>query len=182
MKKFVLFLACGLLIGNIVFAQGKTKEETTHGTGTNTGTKFGYLNSNDLLAAIPERVKADSALSKYQKSFQDQYEEMVKEYQTKGQAFQSGEKTMTDAVKEVKAKEIQDLQSRIEGFQQSAQEKLQTKKSELYGPILDKLNKAISAVGKDHGYNYIFDVTQGAVLYYDGDDVLPLVKAKLGIK
>ncbi len=93
MKKIVLFLACGLLIGNIVLAQSALK--------------IGYVNSATLLQAMPEKAKADSDLSKYAKSFQDQIDIMMKEYQTKAQAYQASEKTMTDAMKEVKAKEIQ---------------------------------------------------------------------------
>ncbi len=170
MKKFVMFLACGLLIGSSLFAQ--------------TGLKIAYINSNVLLAAIPESAKADSEITKYAKSFQDQIELMMKEYQTKGQQFQASEKTMTDVIKEVKMKEIQDLQNRIESLQQSAQEKLQTKKQELSRPILEKADKAIKAVAKEKNYDFIFDVAAGGTLVFQKEeyDITNLVKAKLGIK
>jgi len=169
MKKIVLFLACGLLIGNIALAQSALK--------------IGYVNSATLLQAMPEKAKADSDLSKYAKSFQDQIDIMMKEYQTKAQAYQSGEKTMTDAMKEVKAKEIQDLQNRIESTQQSAQEKLQTKKQDLYAPVLDKADKAIKDVAKEKNFDYILDAQGGALLFGKEEyDVTPLVKAKMGIK
>jgi outer membrane protein len=168
MKKLLMFLACGLLITNMAMAQA---------------TKFGYISSSDLLAAMPDRVKADSDLNKYARSFQTELESMGKEYQAKVQQFQSSEKTMTDAMKEVKMKEIQDLQNRIESTQQSAQEKVAQKKQELYGPILDKADKAIKEVAKEKAYDYIFDASQGALLYArEGDNILPLVKAKLGVK
>jgi outer membrane protein len=122
-------------------------------------------------------------LAHYQKDFQGQIELMMKDYQTKVQQYQAGEKTMTDAMKEVKGKEIQDLQSRIEGIQQSAQEKIQQKKQDVYAPILDKADKAIKAVAKEHNYDYIIDKSGGALLYgKDTDNILPLAKAKLGIK
>ncbi len=172
MKKFLLFLACGLLTGSsILFAQ------------TATSPKIGYLPTADLLQAMPERAKADTELSKYAKSFQDQIDIMMKDYQTKMQQYQAGEKTMTEAMKEVKAKEIQDLQNRIESTQQSAQEKIQMKKQEVYAPILEKAEKAIKAVAKEKNYDYIFDQSGGVLLYgKESDNVLPLVKAKLGIK
>ena len=169
MKKFVIFLACGLLTGNILFSQ--------------TALKLGYLPSAELLQSMPERAKADSDIAKYAKSFQDQIDIMMKEYQSKGQQYQANEKTMTDAMKEVKMKEIQDLQNRIESTQQSAQEKIQAKKQEIYAPILDKADKAIKAVAKEHNYDYIFDRDGGTLLYgRESDNILPLVKAKLGIK
>lgn len=145
--------------------------------------KIGYLNSGELLSAMPEKVKADSDLAKYAKVFQDQIESMMKEYQQKGQAFEATSKTLTDPIKEVKMKEIQDLQARIEGLQQSAQEKVGNKKQELYQPILEKADKAIKAVAKDKNFDYIFDANAGGLLFgKDNYNITPMVKAKLGIK
>ncbi len=167
MKKIILFLACGLLIGNAVFAQAK----------------FGYIDSRELLKAMPEITKANTDVEAYAKTFQDQLQTMGKEYESKAQAFQAGEKTMTDAVKEVKIKEIQDLQGRIESFQQSATEKVEKKKQELYAPVLEKADKAIKDVAKEKGYDYIFDASSGALLHAnEANNILSLVKTKLGIK
>lgn len=171
MKKLILFLACGLLIGTFSFAQ------------TATAPKFGYINAQELLESMPEAKKADADLQAFAKTYQDQLEAMQKEYQKKVQEFQAGEKTMTEAVKEVKIKEIQDLQSRMESTQQSAQEKITLKKSELFKPILDKADKAIKAVATENGYDYIFDASSGALLHArESDNILPLVKKKLGIQ
>jgi len=168
MKKLVLILSCGLLVANTSMAQTL---------------KLGYINSGELLMAMPEKTKADTAIQQYARQFQEQIESMTKEYQAKVQTFQNGEKTMTDAIKEVKMKEIQDLQNRIETTQQSAQEKVGQKKQEVYQPILDKADKAIKAVAKEKNFDYIFDASQGALLYgKDGDNILPLVKTKLGLK
>jgi outer membrane protein len=171
MKKLILLFACGLMLGNKVMAQ-------------NTGLKIAYINSAVLLQAMPERINADSALAKYTRTFQEQIELMTKEFQTKLLQFQGGEKTMTEAMKEVKTKELQDLQTRIESTQQSAQEKIQTKKQDLYTPILEKADKAIKDVAKEKNYDYIFDVnSQGGIVFSkDEYDITPLVKAKMGIK
>ncbi|RYZ55259.1 MAG: OmpH family outer membrane protein [Sphingobacteriales bacterium] len=167
MKKIVLFLACGLLIGNAVFAQ----------------TKLGYIDSRELLSLMPEAKRADSNLQSYAKSYQEQVETMVKDYQKKVQEFQGQEKTMTEAMKEVKYKEIQQLGERIQSTQQSAEEKVSKRKEELFSPILEKAEKAIKDVAKSNNYDYVFDSSLGAVLYYkESDNILPLVKTKLGIK
>jgi outer membrane protein len=108
---------------------------------------------------------------------------MSKEYQKKMGDYQAQEKTMTDAVKEVKQKEITDLGTRIESTQKSAEEKVGVKKQELFKPIIDKAEKAIKDVAKEKGYDYVFDLSLGAVLVAkDGDSILALVKAKLGIQ
>lgn len=169
MKKVVLLLACGLLTSTFVFAQGAPK--------------IGWIETSELLSSMPERIKADSDVAKYARQFQETIDMMMKEYETKGKQYQANEKTMTDAMKEVKLKEIQDLQNRIETTQQSANEKLQQKKQDVYTPILDKATKAIQAVAKEKGYDYIFDKSAGGLLFAkEGENILPLVKAKMGIK
>ncbi len=160
MKKIILLLACSVAFLTSVNAQTL---------------KIGHINSQELLGLMPEVKKADADLKAYAKSFEDQLETMSKEYQAQ-------EKTMTDAVKEVKQKEITDLGGRIESTQKSAEEKVVAKKQELFKPILDKAEKAIKDVAKEKAIDYVFDVSTGSVLVTrDADNMLPAVKAKLGI-
>lgn len=167
MKKIILLVACSFALLTNVNAQTL---------------KLGHINSQELLAMMPEVKKADADLKAYAKSFEDQLETMTKEYQKKMGDYQAQEKTMTDAVKEVKQKEITDLGARIESTQKSAEEKVMAKKQELFKPILDKAEKAIKAVAKEKGFDYVFDLSTGSVLVArDADNMLPLVKAKLGI-
>lgn len=145
--------------------------------------KFGHINSADLIQLMPETKAADTAQSKYRKGLEDQMKTMSAEYQNKLQDYQSKSGTMQDAIKATKEKELQDLGDRIQDFQQTAQESIQKKKEELYGPILKKAEDAIKAIAKEKGYSYIFDTSAGVVLFAQpSDDIMALVKAKLGIK
>lgn len=167
MKKFVVMLALGLMISAGSFAQSQ---------------KLGYVNSQELLSVMPEIAKAETDLKAFAKQYQDQLETMGKEFEKKGTEYQTTEKTMSDAVKTVKQKELQDLQSRIESYQQSAQEKIAKEKERIYKPILEKADKAIKDVAKEKGYSYVFDASGGSILYAnDADNILALVKAKMGI-
>ena len=167
MKKLLVILACGVLMSSMATAQ----------------TKFGHINSAELLQMMPDVKRAETEIQTYAKSFQDQLQAMGKEYEKKVQEFQASEKTMTDAMKEVKVKEIRDLENRIESTNQSAQEKVEKKRQELLQPIIDKADKAIKAVASEKSFDYIFDTSTGALLHVkDSDNILPLVKAKLGIQ
>jgi outer membrane protein len=107
---------------------------------------------------------------------------MIKEWEGKIQDYRANEAMMSDIIAQTKAEEIQSLEQRIQSFQQNAPQNLVKKESELYQPILDKAKKAIEDVAEEEGYTYVFDVSSGALLYQpDSDDILPLVKAKLGI-
>ena len=140
------------------------------------------MNTQEILAMMPEVKTADGELQKYQSQLEGQLKSMGAEYQSKVQDYQSQEAIMADAIKKSKAKEITDLQERIQDFQQTAQESIQKKKEELYSPILKKTEDAVKEVAKENAYNYIFDTASGIVLFSsEATDVSVLVKKKLGI-
>lgn len=144
--------------------------------------KFGYIDSNELLEMMPGKDSIQKVLTDYGKSLESQLQAMYGEYQTKVQDYQANSRTMSDIIRQTKEKELSDLESRIQTFQQQADEDLQNKQVELLEPLIDKAKNAINAVAKENGYTYIFDVGTGAFLVYDkGDNILPKVKAKLGI-
>ncbi|MDX9904951.1 MAG: OmpH family outer membrane protein [Bacteroidales bacterium] len=145
--------------------------------------KLGYIDSNELLELMPGKDSIQTALQDYQKTLETQLQTMYAEYQTKVQDYQTNSRTMSDIIRQTKEKELADLETRIQTFQQQADTDLQNKQVELLQPLLDKAKNAINAVAKENGYTYIFDVGTGAFLFYEkGDNIMPLVKAKLGLK
>ncbi|MBK7690973.1 MAG: OmpH family outer membrane protein [Bacteroidetes bacterium] len=145
--------------------------------------KIGYINSEELILSMPEAKKADADISAYAKTFQDQLTTMQKELETKYKAYEAGAKTMSEAMLDVKQKELQDLQGRIQSTQQSAEEKVAAKRQELLKPITEKADKAIQDVAKEKGYTYILDASTGALVFATPtDNILKDVKSKLGIK
>ncbi len=145
--------------------------------------KFGHINSTQLLTMMPETKVADSTLQKFGASLESQLKTMTAEYQNKVGDYRASEPTMAEPIKEAKAKEINDLEQRIQDFQDSAQQSLQKKKEEIYSPIIKKAEDAIKGIAKEKAYSYIFDTSVGVVLYaQDSDDIMPLVKTKLGLK
>ena len=148
--------------------------------------KLGHISAAELLQQMPEVKKADSTMAGYQKALEDQYSQMVQEFQGKSSDYDknTAAKTWSDAVADVKAQELKDLEKRIQDFQQSAQEKITTKRQEIYAPIYNKATEAIKAVGKENGYSYIFDSSSNNAVIYaqESQDVMPLVKKKLGLK
>jgi len=144
--------------------------------------KFGHINSNELLQAMPERSAIEKDVQKYAQELESQLSTMSKEYQSKVQDYQSKEATMTEAIKQDKIQEITNLEERISKFQKSAQQDLQEKEETLLKPIIDRAKKAIEEVAKENDYSYILDSGVGVILYSkDSDDIMPLVKKKLGI-
>ncbi len=145
--------------------------------------KLGHINSTQLLTFMPETKVADSALQKFGSSLESQLKTMNAEYESKINEYKKDDASMAEPIRSARIKEITDLEDRIQDFQQSAQQSIQKKKEELYSPIIKKADEAIKTVAKDKGYSYIFDSSVGVLLYaMEGDDIMALVKTKLGLK
>ena len=163
-----------LLLGFVIFSINSNAQ---------TKLKLGHVDSEELLKSMPERDSALAKLKDYSKALETQFQSMQSELETKYNDFVANQATYSDLIKQMKQKELEDLQKRIQDFQQSAQEDVQKKEQELLKPIIDKAKKAIEDVAKENGYNYIFDRGLQVLLYADPtEDVTALVKKKLGLK
>lgn len=148
-----------------------------------TSAKLGYIDSNELLDMMPGKDSIQQVLTNYGKTLESQLQTMFQEYQNKLADYQANVNTMSTIIKQTKEKELADLETRIQDFQQQADVDLQNKQMELVQPLIDKARKAIDEVARENGYTYIFDAGMGALLFYEkGDNILPLVKKKLGLQ
>ncbi|MFC2175752.1 OmpH family outer membrane protein [Bacteroidota bacterium] len=144
--------------------------------------KLGHIDSAALMELMPEKKKAESDMEAFAKEFQSALEAMAKEYEGKVASFQQTEKDMVKTVRDTKVREISDLERRIQEFQTQAQEEIGKKEQEVLTPIIDKARKAIDEVAAEKGYTYVFDNAAGFLLFAkDAEDIMPLVKAKLGL-
>jgi len=146
--------------------------------------KFGYLNSALLLSEHPEIKAADSQLETYQKQLLASGETMVTSFQEKVAKYQkeAGEGLLSQVQMQQKEGELAQEQQKIQQYELEVQNKILAKRESLYQPILDKVKVALEAIGKENGYSMIFDASNGTILHAnDSDDVMPLVKAKLGM-
>lgn len=144
--------------------------------------KFGYLSSAELIGMMPEAIKADSVLQKYDGDLQTLGQQMYAEYQKKSADAQAkiDKKLLSDEQIELLGKELADLEKRIQDFQQSYEEKIQKKRDVLYTPIITKAQEAIKTVAKTNGFTYVFDSGAGSILFAEeSDNILPLVKTYL---
>jgi outer membrane protein len=105
----------------------------------------------------------------------------MKDLGTRDSLFVKDSVKLSPSMKEIKRKELIDLYQRVQGWQTQAQEMYQQKAQEKITPIRAKAMDAIRLVAKENGYSYIFDIN-AVIVAPPGDDVLGLVKKKLGIK
>ena len=149
--------------------------------GASAQNKIGYISTDELISVMPEAQKADAELKEYQTSLAQQGQDMMKELNDKDSLFVRDSAKLSPSMKEIKRNELVALYQRAQNWNQQAQDMYQQEAQKKIAPLRTKALDAIRAVAKESGYAYILDINS-VIVGPPGDDVLPLVKKKLGIK
>jgi len=146
-------------------------------------TKIGYINTDVLISLMPEAARVDSQLREYQQSLQLQGQALTVDADKKRDDYFKDSATLSASMKEIRRDELVKLYTRLQSYDQEAQEKASRYAQDKIAPVREKAMDAIKAVAKEKGYSYVIDESTNAILVAPpGDDLLPAVKAKLGIK
>lgn len=168
-KTLIAIVACLLAFGGTAMAQRTVK--------------IGHINSNELMQIMPGRDSAQAVLQAEVTELENTLKGMQAEAEKRYNEYVANQAGWTELIRQTKQREIQDMAARIEEFQQNAQTSLQNREQELLKPIIDRAKQAIEEVAREGGYAYILDTGTAAVLYDGGgEDIMPLVKKKLGLK
>jgi outer membrane protein len=168
MKKIKLFIAAlFLFVGATSFMNAQ---------------EIAHINSQDLIAAMPEMKAAQSQLEKLQKTYDTEIKNMMKEFENKYKQYEAEATNKTEEENAKRAQEIQNMQNNISAYRDQAIKDLQKKEADLLQPVLDKAKQAIQKVARAQGFKYVLDSGQGSgVIMADGKDLLNDVKKDLGI-
>jgi len=162
----VLLLASGLFIAT---------------TAAKAQMKIGHVNTAELLQSLPDAKKADSLLQQFQEVLKKNGEDYQQELESKAKKFNSDSTKMTAVIKESERKKLQDLYTRVVNYNQEAQQQLEARQQELLAPLQKKTLDIIQQVAKENGYTHVFN-REALLVVPSSDDLLPLIKKKLGLK
>jgi outer membrane protein len=149
--------------------------------GASAQTKIGYVNTDEVIASMPETEKANKEIQEYQEALAKQYDDLQKEANDKSEQFVKDSATMSPSIKEIKREEIIKLIQRVNNFNTEAQDLTKKRAQEKFAPIQQKAMEAIKSVAKKNSYTYVLDVNS-VIVGPPGDDLIGLVKKELGVK
>jgi outer membrane protein len=143
--------------------------------------KIGYINTDEIIGLMPEAEKVINDLKEYQASLQQQGEDMLADYYAKDSIYNKDSAKLSPSMKEIKKNELFSLMQRVQSWSGQMQQMMEQEQQKRVAPLETKAMDAVKAVAKENGYDYV--LARGAVIVGPpGDDILPLVKKKLGIK
>ena len=167
MKKLIICAICAICGFTTANAQGK----------------FGHVNTQEVIQAMPEYNKAKTEIDALQSQYEADMKSMQDELQKKAEAFDKEQATLPDNIKQRRQTELQEMYQKIQQSYQDNQQALQKASSEKMQAIQAKVLEAIKSVGQTGGYVYIME--DNSLPYISttlSTDVTAQVKAKLGLK
>ncbi|MDP4129632.1 MAG: OmpH family outer membrane protein [Bacteroidota bacterium] len=144
--------------------------------------KMGYIDVNELIREMPEFKKADTSLADFQSALNQNFDDMKREFSEKDSLLSSKDTVKyTKAQIEIKRRQLGELYLKIQGYQQQAGQQYQQKQQDLLGPVQKKAQEVVQQVAKENGYTYVF-LKDALLVSPPAEDLLPIVKKKLGLK
>ena len=145
--------------------------------------KFGHVNSQEIIQAMPEFAKARTDIENLTKQYEADLKSMQDELQKKAEAFDKEQATLPENIKQRRQQELQDMYAKIQQSYQDNQQALAKEQQDRMQAITAKVIEAIKAVGQAGNYVYIMDMGSG-IPYISttlSTDVTADVKKKLGL-
>jgi outer membrane protein len=145
----------------------------------NAQNKTGYVSIDEVVQLMPDYKKATAEMAQFDSALQINYGETLKELNRQDSMFKTDSVKMTMATKTAKKEQMKKLLVELQGYEQNYQQQMQQKQEELMAPVAQKANQLIADVAKANGYTYVFR-KEALIVSPEGDDILPLIKKKLG--
>lgn len=159
MKKVVALLVVTLMVG-VLFVSKVARSEVAPA-----GMKIAVVDLAKALNEVDEGKKAKAALEKEFKAKKTELDNMKNSLTTQGEALEKDSRLLSqDAMKTKGAAYQQEFQK----YQLKAKEyteQLAKQEGETTGKIIGKLRTVVESIAKKDGYTFVFEKSQGAVVY-----------------
>ena len=118
--------------------------------------KFAYVNSDSVLASMPQYKIQMKTLESYAKQLQTQLNTKRTTLQQKVQDYQTNAPDWKPEMLQEKQQEINSLDAEIKAFPQTYQFSVQRKQQELLTPLIEEVQKTISVLAKEEEIHFVF--------------------------
>jgi len=144
------------------------------------GTRFVYINSQELLKATPGATQAQQTWNQELQNYRSEVQQLATQVDSLEQAFQQQESMLSEAAKQRKQQEIQQKRQSLQQRTQQLEQQAAHRQQELLQPILNKVRGVIEKIREEHGYTMVFDAAGSGLLAADPSlDITDLVIQRL---
>ena len=142
--------------------------------------KIGHISTDLLISLMPETKALNTELEKLSKTYESELKAEEAKLEAKLKKYQAEQASQTDEVNRQRGIEVEKDRQNLYQASQIAREDITKKRNDKLKPILEKAKKAIDEVASENSYTYVLEAS--TLIVAKGTDLLPAVKAKLGIQ
>ncbi|HKI77195.1 MAG TPA: OmpH family outer membrane protein [Ignavibacteriaceae bacterium] len=157
MKKYFFIFAAILFSGSFGFAQ-------------TTQQKIGYVDSQVILAQFPEAIKAQGDLDALTGKWGAHIDTLTQQLQKDYADYQKQAKTMPEDKQLAAQQKLLQQQQEIDNYKKEKfgqpNGQIYKKNEEIFGPVKEKVYKAIQSVAKEEGMQFVLDKAGDAIVLY----------------
>ncbi len=141
--------------------------------------KLAHINTQELIEAMPEFVKAQAEIEQMGKTYEAEIQGSLKELDIKLKQYNAEAEAQTQEENQKRMQEVEGIKQSIGQFQQQAQKDLEEKRFNMLKPITEAAKVAIEKVATAQGIEYVFEA--GGLIIAKGKNLMADVKAEMGI-
>jgi outer membrane protein len=130
--------------------------------------KMGYLNVDKVLSELDEVRQVSIELQKEQGKIEAEFQNLQFELDSLFRNYEQQKMLMSDERRQKTETTITNKRADLEKFQMEQvgpQGQIYKIQDQLMAPIYTKMDNAVTKIGKEEGYDYIFNVASGQIVY-----------------
>lgn len=128
--------------------------------------KVAHVNSQKLLDTLPSRKEAILKLQDFERNGIAELQEMEKDLNDSYAKYEANRPSMSPVIIKIEEEKLMKKQQALQDREQSLNAEMQAYSSELNGPILERVQKAVTIVADRRKLNYVID--ESVTLYFVG--------------
>ena len=141
--------------------------------------RLAFINSREILQKTPGYAAAESTFNREVQGFRTEVQRLQQQLDSTVQAFDQQSIALSPAAKQVKQREVQNLQQRLEQRSSELQDRAQQRERELLQPIQARVNAVIQGLRAEGNYALIFDADAPGSVIIAADPVLNITSKVL---
>jgi outer membrane protein len=119
--------------------------------------RIGYMSPQKVLNALPETSAIQKKLNTYLQQKQSDFSKKQADLQSQVEAYQKKKASLSKEEDQKEQQRLTSLNQGLDQYRQQISQDLQKKRSQLLGPVLDKVNGAIKDVADSMKLDFVFN-------------------------
>lgn len=141
--------------------------------------RFGYLSYEQVLQSMPGYTLVKNTLANMRSQYEAELKRVEQDFNLKYEEFLEGQRDFPETILRKRQTELKELLEHNVSFKAQGRQELAEAEAKAMAPLRERLEAALSNIGRERGYAFILNTDAGAVPFINpamGDDINQLVK------